>query len=615
MFDVRKLDDFPLQPGVYLMKDAEGHVLYVGKSKNLRQRIKQYFFPGRDEREMIPFLVAKVSQVETIVVFSEKEALLLENNLIKEHRPRYNALFKDDKTYIAIRVTTENPWPKVELVRYRGQPKADAIYFGPYTSAESARQTLELLQKLFPLRQCSDQEFARRTRPCILYDMQRCVAPCVGKCTKEEYDHHVKQVVRFLKGQNKEVVRDLQEEMQKASDRLEFERANAILQTIRHIEKTIEQQHVDRPLGVDSDVFGIFREGDEVVLSQLFLRGGKLLGSRNHNFSKIIQDDEELLTSFILQYYAGRHELPHEILVPVELEDVQELEEVLAKDSPRQVHLLTPQKGGKKTLIAMAETNAQSSFRQTKDQKVIREATLMEMKDRLHLSRYPRRIECLDISHHGGSFPVAAWVAFTDGEKDKVRYRKYKIKTAAASDDYGAMREVLMRRYQKVFEQRELPDLLIIDGGKGHLSGVLQVLKECNIISVDVIAVTKEEGRHDKGMTAERVFLPNLKDPIIFKNTSPVLFMLQQIRDEAHRFAITFQRKRSIKENVRSALEDLPGIGPAKRTMLLRHFGSLKKLLEASEAELQQVPKLTKRDIETLLKLKEKETGYSIQEI
>lgn len=599
-FEIQKLNDYPTQPGVYLMKDAKDHVLYVGKAKNLRQRIKQYFLPGRDTREMIPFLVSKIDNIETVVVFSEKEALLLENNLIKQHRPRYNALLKDDKSYLALKVTTKSTWPKVELVRYQGRPKPDGVYFGPYTSAHSAREVLDLLQRIFPLRQCSDAEFARRTRPCILYDMQRCIAPCVGKCTKEDYQNHVTHLLQFLKGQNQEILKDLHSEMEDAAERLEFERAQALLQTIRHIERTVETQHVDRPLGQDADVVGLYRQGDEVVLALMVIRNGKLLGSRHFSFSKILEEPEELISSFLIQHYEALQEVPHEIVVPLELSDQKALEELLSTNRPRQASILFPQRGDKKKWLEMAALNAEAAFKQTKDQKAIIEKTLISMQEQLHLQHFPRRIECMDISNLSGSETVAAMIAFTDGEKDKNRYRRFKINSADASDDYGAMEEVLTRRCKRAQEENDLPDLLIVDGGKGHLNMALKVLGELNIISVDVIGIAKEAGRHDRGMTVEKVFLPQIKDPIILKAHSPVLFLLQKIRDEAHRFAITYQRNRRSKTVIKSILDDIPGIGPLKKRALLRHLGSVTKIKEASTEDLKKVPSIHSKDAEVI---------------
>lgn len=605
-FDPKTLQNYPTLPGVYLMKTQAGAVLYVGKAKNLRQRLRQYFVPGGDGRYMIPYLIAHVDLVETIVVSSEKEALLLENNLIKNYKPKYNALLKDDKTFIALKINNRHPWPMVQLIRYKGLPKQDALYFGPYTSAYSARQTLDLLQKMFPMRQCDDQELMRRTRPCILYDMKRCIAPCVQKCTKEEYDALVNRTVKFLKGQDKEVLQELYADMKTASDALDFERAGMLFRTIRQIERTVETQKVDRPFGLDSDVLAIYRQGDEIVLTQMIFRHGKLEGTKHRSFSKIAEDDAELLQSFLLQHYQGKEQLPHEILLPITIEGADAIEEILSTDQKRKVTVLTPQKGDKRALVQMAYVNAENAFKQSKDERAIKEKTLLEMQDKFHLTRYPRRIECIDNSNLGGDEPVSAMIAFTEGCKDSSRYRRYKLKTIDPSDDYGAMSEVLHRRYKRAKEENDLPDLLIVDGGKGHLNIALKVLKELDIVSIDVISVAKEEGRHDRGVTAERVFLPNVKDPIILPVHSSLLFLLQQIRDEAHRFAITFQKKRRSKKTLSSALSSVPGIGPAKQKALLKHFGSLKRVLEATPEELAKVKGISQANLKAILGLKDR---------
>lgn len=601
MYDHTKLDSFATQPGVYLMKGRDGNVLYVGKAKNLRQRVKQYFVPGRDGRLMVPYLIAKVESIDTIVVFSEKEALLLENNLIKQHKPRYNALLKDDKTYIALKINNKHKWPTVSLIRYKGNPKPDGLYFGPYTSADSARQTLDLLQKIFPLRQCSDQELARRTRPCILYDMKRCIAPCVNRCTKEEYDAYVNRTIRFLRGQDREIVKELYKEMHDAAEALEFERAADVQQTISFIERTLEGQMVDRPLGgVDADALAIFREGEEVILTQLIFRSGKLNGSRHFDFTAIAEEDKELLETFILQHYEKQQDFPREILLPVLPDAADALSEILSKDR-KKITLMAPQKGERKGFVDMAYVNAEARFRKEKDAKTIREKILLEMKEKFHLRNYPNRIECFDNSSISGTSIVSTLVAFTGGVKDSSRYRKYKIRTVTEGDDYAAMHESLERRYRRGKDENDLPDLLVVDGGKGHLNIALKVLSDLDIASIDVIGLAKEEGRHDKGATSEQVFLPNIKDPILLRRTSPLLFLLQQIRDEAHRTAITFHRKLRTKKTVKSALDEISGIGPIKRKLLLKHFGSVKKILEAKEEDFQAVPGLTAANIKTLL--------------
>lgn len=600
-FDPKKLETYPQLPGVYLMKSSAGQVIYVGKANNLRQRLRHYFLAGGDGREMIPRLVSKIETIETIVVSSEKEALLLENTLIKQHQPHYNALFKDDKSYIALQLSYRQNWPMLHLARYKGKPDPNNLYFGPYTSAAAARSTFDLLNRLFPLRQCTDQEFLRRTRPCILYDMKRCCAPCVGKCTKEEYDTYVQRTIKFLRGQDKDILPELYAEMKKASEALEFEKAGNILHTIRQIEKTIEAQKVDKLHGTDSDVLGIFRQADEVTLCQLVFRQGKLIDSKNHHFSHIAQDDSELLESFLLQHYESVEALPEEILLPVELNEAEMISEIISASKKRKASLFMPQRGEKKAFLVMAHANAEASFRQQKDQNLLRERTLLELQEKLRLANYPRRIECFDNSNLGGSEPVSSLVAFTEGRKDSARYRIFKIKTTGGNDDYGAMREVLERRCKRGKDENDLPDLIIVDGGKGHLNTALAILRELNIVTVDVIGVAKEQGRHDKGSTREQIFLPNLKDPILLRNTSPILFLLQQIRDEAHRVAITFQRKRRSKKIIASSLDAIPGIGPAKRKLLLTHFGSIKKLKEATIADLQALKGLSQANIQAIL--------------
>lgn len=608
MFDTKQLSKFPTKPGVYLMKNRLGKVLYVGKAKSLRQRVKQYFAKSGDGREMIPFLISHVHTIDTIVVSSEKEALILENNLIKKHKPKYNALLKDDKSYIALKMT-KHEWPRVDIVRYRGKPKADGQYFGPYAHAYAARRTLDLLHRLFPLRQCSDKEFARRTRPCILYDMKRCVAPCVHYCTPEEYQELVDKTTQFLRGQDKEVLKTLKKEMHQYSEALEFEKAGELHKTIQQIEKTMEAQRVDQPLGVDADVLGIYREGDELILSILFIRAGRLSSSRYFNFSHIAQDDENLLKSFILQNYEHQQMIPHEILTPVPLDDAEMVSEIISTGKARTVKIYAPQRGNKKALMQMAYANAEATFKKEKDAKVIRERTLIEMQEKFRLNRFPQRIECFDNSNISGEEPVSAMVCFIDGKKESNEYRKYKVKTVDQIDDYATMREVLTRRYKRGRDENNLPDLLIVDGGKGHLNIALKVLKELNIISIEVIGLAKEEGRHDRGMTAEQVFLPNVKDPILLKRNSPILFLLQQIRDEAHRFAITFHRKRRSKKIISSALDSIPGIGPAKRKALLKYFGSVTKIKEASLEEITQVQGIGLKDAKTIKSYLKDEKG------
>lgn len=600
VFDPKNIDRFPSLPGVYLMKDDQEQVIYVGKAKSIKQRVKQYFIPGRDGRQMIPFLVAKVVSIETIVVSSEKEALLLENNLIKQHQPRYNALLKDDKTYIALKITKKDRWPTVQIVRYRGKPPKDGLYFGPYTSAYSARQMIDLIHRLFPLRQCSDQELGRRKRPCILYQMKRCIAPCVQLCTQEEYEHQVNRVIKFLKGQDKEVLKELKSELEILSDKLEFEKAAIVYQQIVHIEKTMEVQYVDRLLGLDVDAIGFHRQGDESVIVQLLFRSGKLVGSRRFNFSKIVEEDGELLSSFLLQYYGTQEEMIGEILISIPVEDETTLEEIFSQQFHKKITIHRPQKGEKKVLCEMARQNAEAFFLSQKNEQELREKILSEMEKSLFLSRYPYKIECFDNAHLGGSEAVSSMVVFCDGKEERKSYRTYILKESSPGDDYGSMKEVLTRRYKRAKTENQLPDLIIVDGGKGQLGIALKVLEELNLTGIDVVGVAKEKGRHDKGMTQEKIFLQGREEPILLKPHSPVLLLIQKIRDEAHRVAITFHRKKRSQKTIHSALEDVKGIGKVKKEALLKRFGSLKNILNATDEELKTVRGISEKEIASI---------------
>lgn len=593
LFVIEKLQTYPILPGVYLMKGVDGTILYIGKAKNLKSRIKQYFSLTGDGRWIIPFLQELVAEIDTVITTNEKEALLLECNLIKKHKPRFNALLKDDKTYTALKINTRHKWPMISLIRYKGKLKKDAEYFGPYTSAHDARQTLDLLQKIFPLRQCSDQELIRRTRPCILYGMKRCSAPCVGLITKEHYDTYVNDAIKFLKGQSKTVLDKLKKDREEASEAMDFEKAEILHRLIFSVEKTLQSQAVDKPTyGITADVLGIFRKGDEVVLSQLIFIEGRLSAYIHHNFTKILESDSELLESFILQTYTEN--LPKQILLPISLENKADIEEILGGG----VSLLLPERGEKKSLVEMAVKNAEAAFHQKKDKHAILEKALVQIQDKLHLKNYPERIECLDTSHLSGDEAVSAIISFKDGEPDKKRYRRYKLRATNKADDYGALKEVLSRRYSK----DDMPDLLIVDGGKGHLNAAIKILKELNIITMEVISIAKEEGRHDKGATKEQIFIESTNEPVLLPVHSQGLFLLQRIRDEAHRFAITYQKKRRSVTTIRSELANIPGIGPIKQKALLKHFGSVKRIKEATVEELHQVPGISKTNIQELKK-------------
>lgn len=599
-FDSKTLSSYPDKPGVYLMKGNDERVLYIGKANNLRARLRQYFAEkSGDEREMIPYLISEVKKIDTIVVLNEKDALLLENNLIKKHQPKYNVLLKDDKTFISL-ILTRHEWPMLKVVRGQKKPKEAESYFGPYTNAKAARQTYDLILKLFPLRQCSDGELARRTRPCLLYDIKKCVAPCVQKCTKEEYQTLVASAKKLLQGKDKETIAELQKKMEEAAEKLEFEKADEILRMMRNIEHVMTVQHVDNPEAKDCDVLGIHREGSAVLIAKLIFREGKLLGSEHFSFHQILPMDSEILESFLLQHYAKKELIPHEILVPIALPNANLVEDILLETAKKKAAVLFPQKGKKKELLGMAYQNASALFQREQDARSLREKMLLDLQEILQLNRYPRRIECIDTSHISGTDQVAALVVFVNGEKDKKEQRYFKIR-GSAGDDYAAIKETLQRHFTKAKEKNVFCDLLIVDGGKGHLNAALEVFQELNVANVDVIGVSKFEASHTKGLTQEKVFLPHQKEPLLINPHSPLLFLLQKIRDEAHRVAISFHRQRRTKRTISTEIDEIEGIGPVKRKILLQHFGSVKRLKEASEEDFKKVKGLTKKDIQVLL--------------
>lgn len=594
LFDSKTLHSFPSLSGVYLMKDQEGHVLYVGKAKNLKNRLKQYFTLRGDGRPQVPYLLAQVATIETIVVDSEKEALLLENTLIKKYQPKYNSLFKDDKGYIALHINTESDWPVLELVRYKGVKPSKGRLFGPYVSAAQARELFDLVVKHCLLRQCSDEEFARRTRPCILYSMRRCSAPCVELVSKEEYHRQIERAIHILEGHANGLIAELEEEMRQASQALAFEKAKELLEKIALLKSLSEKQSVELSVAVDSDVWNMCREGAECVVNKLMYRNRRLIGSTNFTVTAL-QDDAELLQLCIVRYYLASMEVPKEIIVPLPPKECRLIEEIVNQKCT--VH--APQRGAKRVVCELARKNALSALKQNREREV-NEKILLDMQEQLGLHRFPKRIECFDNSHLSGADAVSSMVVFVDAKRYPSGYRKFGIKEAKRSDDYGMLREVLLRRYSQAQEE-EMPDLLIVDGGKGHLHVAEEVLASLNIVSCDSIAIAKEEGRHDKGQTREKIFLSGRAKPVELV-TAPLFLFLQRIRDEAHRFTTTFQRTRRSKSTIRSSLDSVSGIGPVKKKRLLQRFGSVRTIAQCSVEELMQVKGITRIDAEKILK-------------
>lgn len=590
-----KLAAVPPRPGVYLLKDKRGKVIYVGKAKSLRARVRTYF-RGGDERSQVRFLMRRVADLETLVTTNDKEALILENNLIKQYKPKYNIRLKDDKSYVSVKVTVADPWPRILVTRKIR--KDGSKYYGPYHSAWSVRETLDTVRKVIPLRTCSDGVFRNRARPCLEYQIKRCLGPCVLPVDREEYLAHLREAVLLLEGKSDELVKKLGGEMQRASDEMRFEDAARLRDRIRAIERTQEKQQVVAHGGADQDVFGLYREGGFVEAQVLFVRHGKLTGNQAYSFEDIDLSDEEILQALMTQFYQGDRYVPDEILVPIDLDDRTAREEVLSERKGARLRLLRPQRGDKVRLLDMAAENAAHGFRERRDADSNREKMLEELKRRLHLRSAPKRIECYDISNIQGQLAVGSMVTFDEGEPDKSRYRRFRIKTVPEADDFSMMHEVLSRRFARAKEKGDYPDLVVIDGGKGQLNVALEVFRELEVTEVDVVGLAKARVERDAKAAEversdERVFLPGRKNPVVLRQNSSALFVLTRIRDEAHRFAITYHRELRRKDRLSSPLDDIPGIGITRRKQLLRKFGSLQRIRDASVEALADVPGVT----------------------
>ena len=588
----RRLEAIPVEPGVYLLRDRGGKVLYVGKAKSLRPRVRSYFREGGDGRFQVRFLMRRVRDFETLVARNEKEALILENNLIKQYKPRYNIRLKDDKSYLSAKVTN-HPWPRITVTRRI--VKDGGRYFGPFGSADGLRETIDVIRKVFPLRTCSDAVFRNRSRPCIEYQIKRCLGPCCLPVDRGEYERHLHAAEMLLEGKNLELLRELRERMKAYAERLEFEEAARVRDSVRSIEKTVERQTVLHHWGGDQDVFGLYREGGFIEAIVLLVRNGKLTSTRGWSFHDLEFPDDDVLADLLTQYYAGARFIPDEVILPVELEDAEVRAELLSERRGKKVEVIVPQRGDKLRLLEMAMENARQSFASRRDNESTREKMLEDLRAKLHLRNTPKRIECYDISNLQGSMVVGSQATFDEGEPQKALYRRYRIRTVEGQDDFASLYEVLSRRLKRAQAEKEYPDLWVIDGGKGQLNVAIQVLKEFGLSDqIEVISLAKQHVLSDARNRAvtkseERVFLPNRKDPIVLPRNSTALFVLVRIRDEAHRFAITYNRDLRRRARLRSVLDDIEGIGPVRRRGLLRHFGSLRRIREASLQELASV--------------------------
>ncbi|MEE8302402.1 MAG: excinuclease ABC subunit UvrC, partial [Candidatus Tectomicrobia bacterium] len=594
-----QIDRFPRTPGVYLMQDAKGTIVYVGKAKNLRNRVRQYYSQSGDPRYHIRLGLPTVMTIDFIVTNTEKEALILENTLIKKHRPRFNISLRDDKSHVHLRLDPKQAYPRLTVIRRPGKDKA--LYFGPYASSQAVRETLRILYRAFPVRSCTDAVFNSRTRPCLYYQIGQCVAPCVpGYTTEEAYQELVQQIILHLRGRSDDIIKTLKAQIAQASEDLRFEDAARLYKRLQAVQETVGKQRVTAMKQRDQDIFGYYRAADTVQIQTLNVRSGQLVGGRPYTFTRQLGSEADVLSSFIFQYYADNPYIPREVLLPCQLEDATALSELLTEKKGRQVLIEVPQKGDKHHLVQLAMKNAALAYQKEHDADEQQRRTLDELQSRLHLCDLPQRIECFDISNISGTLAVGSMVCFQDGQPNKQRYRRYRIKTLDGPNDFGMMLEVLRRRYRRALEEHDLPDLLLVDGGKGQLQMALRALEELGITDLEVAGIAKSRLKADaktgvRQRSDERLYRPHRKNAVTFSANSPALFLLQRIRDEAHRFAITYHKTLRRKQALHSELDDIPGVGAQRKTQLLRYFGSLKQVRSASLTELTAVPSLPER--------------------
>lgn len=598
-----RLRGAPTRPGVYLLKDESGIVLYVGKASNLRNRLRSYFGSPQNLAPKIRSMVARVADYECIVTESEQEALILECNLIKGQRPQYNARLKDDKSYPYIKIDLSEEFPQVYITR-RVHKDDGARYFGPYASAGSVRKTLDLLKKLFPYRSCTKVITGKDPRPCLDYFIHRCVGPCIGAVNKEEYREVIDQVMLFMEGKTDATVKSLRHRMDESADNLQFEKAAVLRDQIRAIESVNEGQKVLSLRAVNQDVIAVAQGKNEAWVEVFFTRQGKLIG-RDHFIMEGTQDDEpvKILTAFVKQFYDASPYVPPQILLQHPIEEVEVVRSWLQEKRQGRVALVVPRRGEKRKLVKMVEENAAQGLEQLKlkwisDEDVL-ESSMVELQEALNLPRKPWRMECYDISNIQGTNSVGSMVVFEGGKARGPHYRRFKVKTVEGVDDYSMMREVLTRRFKRMDARQGngaaaqrppeetwgiVPDLVLIDGGKGHLGAALQVFLELGISDIPLASLAKEN---------EELFVPHTPEPIVLPRNSQALFLVQRIRDEAHRFAITYHRQLRSKGSITSALDLVPGIGPKRRRMLMRRFGGIKAIREAPLDDLAAVPGMT----------------------
>ncbi|ADL08200.1 excinuclease ABC subunit UvrC [Thermosediminibacter oceani] len=595
MFNPERIESFPEKPGVYIMKDKNGKVIYVGKAVSLKNRVRSYFKAGDSLPPKVSSMVSHIDDIEYIVTDSEVEALILECNLIKFYKPKYNILLKDDKQYPYIKITLNEPFPRIEVVRKI--KKDGARYFGPYVNAGAMREAIDVLRKIFPVRSCK-KDLSRvplKERPCLNYHINRCLAPCQGNLQKEEYGELIKNVVMFLEGRQEALLNHLREKMEQAAQSLDFETAAVYRNQIQALQKLLEKQKIVSTDMVDQDVIAMARGFDTACVMVFFVREGKLT-EREPFILKNTDGAErkEILTSFIKQFYDTASFIPKEIILEEEIDDRDTIESWLSGKKGSKVKITIPKRGEKKQLAEMVAENARAYLEQRESaeerERIRNQKAMEELKISLGLEDIPRRIEAFDISNTQGSESVASMVVFEEGIPKKEDYRKFRIKTVEGPNDFESMKEAVYRRFKRGLEGdekfRDFPDLLVIDGGKGQLRYAREALRELNLDYIPTIGLAKE---------FEHIFIEGRDEPLILPRDSQALYLLQRVRDEAHRFAVTYHRKLRTRRNLKSVLEDIPGIGEARRKALLKAFGSLEAIKKATPEELSKVPGMNKK--------------------
>ncbi len=593
-----RIKAIPNSPGVYLLKDARGKSIYIGKAKNLKNRLLSYINDREGiQRPNIVYLMMEAAELDYFVTRNEREALILENSLIKEKKPKYNIRLRDDKNYLSLKLDPRESFPRLSLTRR--VLKDGAVYYGPFGAADTLKKAKKLIHKIFPLRDCTDEKFRRHSgRPCLNYYMGLCLGPCAGKANEEGYGDVVKQLRLFLKGKTKGTLRLLRSNMKKASNELRYEDAARYRDQIRLLEKNFDAQMFITPNVTDKDVVGFHREDQFVEFSVLFSRGGNFIDKAGYSFKRTAGTDEDLMEEFISQFYGGNRFIPNEIIVPVNIESRSAISEWLSERQGRKVVVRDPQRGERVKLVELANRNALEAFQRKHAERLSGLNLLERIQSSLHLKKLPVSIECFDISNTQGDMTVASLVRFENGKPAKGRYKKYRIKTVEGPNDYASMSEVLMRRFERAEQEGwEAPDLILVDGGKGQLNIARGIINEMGYLDkVDLASIAKgrEEGDGDK------IYKHGRKNPIIFSKNSKALMLLMRIRDEAHRFAITYHKQLRGKKALRSELDTVPGIGAKRKKEIIKHFGSISKIRNATVKEISAIPGFSKKLAETL---------------